>query len=300
MNRILNFKMYKERESVYMDILLMVKAVIIGIVEGLTEFLPVSSTGHMIIIGNLINFKAPTYPKAYVDMFEVVIQLGAILSVVVLYWAKIKDTLVNFLPGKGVSPKESGLRFWIMILIACIPAIVLGFPLKDKIENKLFYPVPVAIALLVGAVWMIYAEYKYRNNNKYNTMSNINARQALIIGAFQCLALWPGMSRSASTIIGGWIAGLSTVVAAEFSFFLAIPMMVGASGLSLIKHNALSICTSQQIIALVIGFIVSFVVALIVIDKFIKFLKRRPMRIFAVYRIFVGVIILILAFKHII
>ncbi|NMM64484.1 undecaprenyl-diphosphate phosphatase [Clostridium sp. P21] len=282
-----------------MDIILILKAVVIGIIEGLTEFLPVSSTGHMIIVGNLINFKAPAYPKAYVDMFEVVIQLGAILSVVVLYWDKIKETLLNFFPGGKVSPKESGLRFWLIILIACIPAIVLGFPLKDKIEEKLFYPIPVAIALVVGAVWMIYAENKYRNNNRHTTISSVNARQALIIGAFQCLALWPGMSRSASTIIGAWIAGLSTVAGAEFSFFLAIPMMVGASGLSLIKHNVLSTCNSSEIIALVVGFVVSFVVALVVIDKFIKFLKKKPMRVFAVYRIFVGIVILALAFTHV-
>lgn len=288
----------KESEREYMDILLILKAVIIGIVEGFTEFLPVSSTGHMIIIGNLINFKAPLYPKAYIDMFEVVIQLGAVLSVVVLYWDKIKETLLNFLPSKRVSAKESGLRFWLIVLIACIPAIIIGFPLKDKIEAKLFYPIPVAIALIVGAVWMIYAENKYRNNNRRGTISNINARQALIIGAFQCLALWPGMSRSASTIIGAWIAGLSTVVGAEFSFFLAIPMMVGASGLSLIKHNVLSTCSSQQIIALIVGFIVSFLVALVVIDKFIKFLKRKPMRVFAVYRIFIGIVILALVFVH--
>lgn len=281
-----------------MDIVLILKAVVIGIVEGLTEFLPVSSTGHMIIVGNLINFKAPAYPKAYVDMFEVVIQLGAILAVVVLYWDKIKETLLNFLPSDRVSAKESGLRFWIIVLIACIPAIIIGFPLKDKIEDKLFYPIPVAGALVVGAIWMIYAENKYRNNNRNITISNINARQALIIGAFQCLALWPGMSRSASTIIGAWIAGLSTVVGAEFSFFLAIPMMVGASGLSLIKHNVLSTCNSAQIIALIVGFVISFIVALVVIDGFIKFLKKRPMRVFAVYRIFVGVIILVLALTH--
>lgn len=281
-----------------MDIVLILKAVVIGIIEGLTEFLPVSSTGHMIIVGNLINFKAPAYPKAYVDMFEVVIQLGAILAVVVLYWNKIKETLLNFFPSERVSAKESGLRFWIIVLIACIPAILIGFPLKDKIEDKLFYPIPVALALVVGAVWMIYAENKYRNNNRHITISNINARQALIIGAFQCLALWPGMSRSASTIIGAWIAGLSTVVGAEFSFFLAIPMMVGASGLSLIKHNVLSTCNSTQIVALIVGFVISFIVALAVIDGFIKFLKKRPMRVFAVYRIFVGLIILVLAFTH--
>lgn len=278
--------------------LLIIKAIIIGIVEGITEFLPISSTGHMIVIGKLIGFNG-FYRKPYTDMFEVVIQLGAILAIVVLYWDKILLTLKNFFPGKSVPAKKSGLRFWIIVLIACVPAVAIGFPLQDKIESKLFYPVPVAAALIAGAVWMIYAEKKYRNNSVRNTIFDVNAKQALIIGAFQCLALWPGMSRSASTIIGAWIAGLSTVAAAEFSFFLAMPVMVGASGLSLIKHNVLATCTTSEIIALAVGFVVSFIVALIVVDKFIKFLKKRPLRVFAVYRLGIGFLILVLAFMKV-
>lgn len=278
--------------------LLIIKAIIIGIVEGITEFLPISSTGHMIVIGKLIGFNG-FYRKPYTDMFEVVIQLGAILAIVVLYWDKILLTLKNFFPNKNVPAKRSGLRFWIIVLIACLPAAAIGFPLQDKIEAKLFYPVPVAAALIAGAVWMIYAEKKYRNNSVRNNIFDVNAKQALIIGAFQCLALWPGMSRSASTIIGAWIAGLSTVAAAEFSFFLAMPVMVGASGLSLIKHNVLATCTTPEIIALAVGFVVSFIVALVVVDKFIKFLKKRPLRVFAVYRLGIGFLILALAFMKV-
>ncbi|WP_050608108.1 undecaprenyl-diphosphate phosphatase [Clostridium niameyense] len=274
--------------------LLILKSIIIGIVEGVTEFLPVSSTGHMIIAGSLIGFNGSVYDKSYIDMFEIVIQLGAILAVVVLYWDKIISTLRNFLPSDRVPVKKCGLKFWLMIVIACIPAMVIGLPFHNKIEEKLFHPLPVAIALLVGAIWMIYAENKYRNNTRSSSIDSINARQAVIIGLFQCLALWPGMSRSASTIIGAWIAGLSTVAAAEFSFFLAIPVMVGASGISLIKHNVFSTCSSMQLIALAVGFIVAFLVALVVIDKFIKFLKKKPMKVFAVYRIFVSIVLFIL------
>lgn len=279
-------------------LLLIFKAAIVGIVEGITEFLPVSSTGHMIIIGKLIGFNG-VYRKEYTDMFMMVIQLGAILAIVVLYWDKIIMTLKNLLPNDRVPVRRCGLKFWIMIGIACFPAAAIGIPFNDKIEEKLFYPIPVAIALLVGAIWMIYAENKYRNNSSRKDIFDVNAKQALIIGAFQCLALWPGMSRSASTIIGAWIAGLSTVAAAEFSFFLALPVMVGATSISLYKHNVFSTSTSIELIALAVGFVVSFVVALVVVEKFIKFLKNKPMKIFAVYRLAIGVLIIGLAMFHI-
>ncbi|MCC5441044.1 undecaprenyl-diphosphate phosphatase [Clostridium botulinum] len=280
--------------------LLILKAIIIGIVEGITEFLPVSSTGHMIIAGSLIGFDGTVYRKAYTDMFSVVIQLGAILAVVVLYWDKIISTLKNFFPSDRVPVKKCGLKFWINIVIASIPAAVIGIPFNDKIEEKLFYPLPVTIALIVGAIWMIYAENRYRNNSKVISIDDVNAKQAIIIGVFQCLALWPGMSRSASTIIGAWIVGLSTVAAAEFSFFLAIPAMIGASGMSLIKHNVFSTCSSIELIALAAGFIVSFIVALVVIDKFIAFLKKKPMKVFAIYRIVLGIVLIILIYTNII
>lgn len=275
-----------------MDFLLIFKAVIIGIVEGVTEFLPISSTGHMIIVGNLINFHEPAYRKAYVDMFEVVIQLGAILAIVVLYWNKIQNSLKNLAPGK------SGFRLWFNIIVAFIPSAVIGLLLHKTIEEKLFNAVTVALALVIGGLLMIFMENKYRRGNTTRSIDDVNVVQAFKIGCFQCLALWPGMSRSASTIIGAWISGLNTVAAAEFSFFLAIPTMVAASGLSLIKLRITM--NSTEIIGLIVGFVVSFFVALVVVEKFIKFLQRKPMRIFALYRILVGIIILILAFKKII
>ncbi|MBI6875751.1 undecaprenyl-diphosphate phosphatase [Clostridium aciditolerans] len=275
-----------------MDFLLIFKAVIIGIVEGITEFLPISSTGHMIIVGNLINFQAPAYRKAYIDMFEVVIQLGAILAIVVLYWKKIRNSLENLAPGK------SGFKLWFNILVAFIPSAVIGLLLHKTIEEKLFNAVTVSLALVVGGLLMIFMENKYRRGNTTRSIDDVNVVQAFKIGCFQCLALWPGMSRSASTIMGAWVSGLNTFAAAEFSFFLAIPTMVAASGLSLIKLKISM--NSAEIVALIVGFVVSFVVALVVVEKFIKFLQRKPMRIFAIYRILVGIIILVLAFTKVI
>lgn len=282
------------------NLIFILKAIIIGIVEGITEFLPVSSTGHMIIVGHLIGFKeggvpAALYTKQYIDAFTMIIQLGAILAIVVLYWNKIMKTFQNFSPKK---PK-SGFKFWFNIFVACIPAGVLGLTFNDWIEEKLFNPITVTAALLVGAIWMIFAEKKYRGKYTTKTIDDINIKQAFFIGCFQCLALWPGMSRSASTIIGAWIAGLSTVAAAEFSFFLALPVMVGVTLKSLLDINIAAL-GMVQIIALIVGFIVSFIVALIVVDKFVSFLKKRPMRIFAIYRILIGIILLVLIIFNII
>lgn len=270
-----------------MEFILIIKAIAIGIVEGITEFLPISSTGHMIIVGNFISFNSPTYPKAYIDMFEVVIQLGAILAIVVLYWDKIFTSLKNLAPGKW------GFRLWLNIIIAFLPSAIIGLALHKMIEEKLFNPITVAIALVFGGILMIIFENKFRRGNKTREIEDVTPIQAFKIGCFQCLALWPGMSRSASTIMGAWVSGLNNVAAAEFSFFLAIPTMVAASGLSLVQTKVSM--DTLQILALAVGFVVSFLVALLVVDKFINFLKKKPMRVFAIYRIFVGVIILGLA-----
>lgn len=272
------------------NLLLIIKSIIIGIVEGLTEFLPVSSTGHMIIVQNLVGFKGET--ENFVEMYTYVIQLGAILAVVILYWKKIKDTLVNFFP-KKVGYEKSGFKFWLMIVVACIPGGILGILFDDLAEEYLFAPIPVAITLFVGGIWMIYAEKRFKTQGSGDRDLNVTAKQAFIIGLFQCLAIIPGMSRSASTIIGGWVVGLSTVAAAEFSFFLAIPVMVGMSSLKLIKMGGLMALTTTEIITLAVGFVVSFIVALIVIDKFIAYLNKKPMKAFAVYRMIFAVIVVI-------
>ncbi|OPJ60105.1 undecaprenyl-diphosphate phosphatase [Clostridium oryzae] len=277
-----------------MDILtLAIKSVILGIVEGITEFLPVSSTGHLVIFENLLHFKSVS--KNYVEMYTYVIQLGAILAVIVLYWNKIKDTLINLFPSKKVSYGESGLRFWLVIVLACIPGALIEIPFGDLADKYLFNYISVAIMLFIGAIWMLYAENRYRNNNKTSNI-NVTAKQAVIVGIFQCLSIMPGMSRSASTIIGGWVSGLSTVAAAEFSFFLAIPVMLGMSLLKILKIGGLMSLTTAEIISLTVGFVVSFIVALMVIDKFISYLKKKPMKVFAFYRIIFAVVVLATGF----
>ena len=262
------------------NILLLLKAIIIGIVEGITEFLPISSTGHMIIVGHFINFEGD-FPK----LFEIIIQLGAICAIIFLYKNKIFDSL------KNLKPRKYGFKLWSTVLTAFIPFGIVAFLFHDTAEKYLMNPLSVSGALLIGGIWMIFAESKYRKNNKTIRLEDVSYKQAVTIGVFQCLSiLWPGFSRSASTIIGGWIVGLSTVAAAEFSFFLALPTMIVASGYSLLKTEL--VLSNIEILSLVVGFIVSFIVALFVVDKFINYLKQKPMKGFAVYRIIVGVLLL--------
>lgn len=270
------------------NLILIAKSIILGVVEGITEFLPISSTGHMIIVGKFINFSGD-----FAKLFEVVIQLGAILAVVFLFRAKILNSF------KSLKPKGEGFKLWTNLILAFIPAGVIGLLFHKTIEAHLMTPVPVAAALLFGGLWMIYAENKYRKNDKIQEIEQIGYKTAFVIGCFQCLSiLWPGFSRSAATIIGGWIMGLSSVAAAEFSFFLAIPTMIIATAFVLLKSAA--ILTIPEIAALAVGFIVAFVVAYVVVAKFIEFLKTKPMKGFAIYRIFVGILILIFAYFKVI
>lgn len=265
------------------NLILICKAAILGVVEGITEFLPISSTGHMVIVGRFINFEGD-----FAKLFEIVIQLGAILAIVFLFKSKIFNSLKNLKPG------EVGFKLWTGLILAFMPTAVIGLLFHERIEQYLMSPIPVAGALVVGGIWMIFAENKYRKNDKIQDVEQVGYKQAFIIGCFQCLSvLWPGFSRSASTIIGGWIMGLSSVAAAEFSFFLAIPTMIIATLFMLLKSSL--IMTLPQVAALIVGFVVSFLVALVVVAKFIEFLKTKPMRGFAYYRILVGVLILIFA-----
>lgn len=255
---------------------LFIKALIMGIVEGLTEFLPVSSTGHLIIVGDLIGFEGSRFHI----MFEIVIQLGAILAVVYYYRNKIIDSI------KHILPPEWGFSLWFKIVIAFIPSAVLGVLLNDYIEKYFFSPFTVAIALIIGGVFMVIAENKFGRSG-LDIMDKVNFHQSLIIGIGQCLSLFPGMSRSASTIMGGMAAGLSVRAAAEFSFFLAIPTMFGASFYSLAKGVAHMSTSEWQ--ALGIGFVVSFIVALLAVDRFLTFLKKHSLKSFAYYRIVLGI-----------
>lgn len=276
-----------------LDFLFILKAIIIAIVEGLTEFIPVSSTGHMILASSIIGFNDP---KVFVDMFEVVIQLGAILAVVVLYWKKIKDSVIEFFTyifTKGKKGK-TGFQFGINVLIGCIPMGVIGIVFYRQIK-MLFNPKIVVAGLIVGGILLIIIENKFRKNRKYSTknIDSITPLQSLKVGVFQVLAVWPGMSRSASTIMGGWVAGLSTPIAAEFSFFLAVPAMIGSTAKDLFEFD-FSMMNMTLWITLIVGFIVAFIVSLVVMEKFVAYLKKRPMRVFAVYRVGVGIIFAIL------
>lgn len=276
-----------------MEILLILKSVIIAIVEGITEFLPVSSTGHMIIASDIINF-SKTAGVDFVNMYEVVIQLGAILAIMVLYRKRIIDSVIHL--------KDYGFKMWFYIFLAFLPSAIIGIIVNDLIKSKLFNSVGVSVGLIVGAIILLFVEKYFSNRNlnlKTDDIKDISLKQAVGIGCFQVLSLWPGMSRSSSTISGAWIFGCSTKLAAEFSFFLAIPTMIGASVFELFGMDYTNF-TSNHGIALVVGFLVAFLVALLVVDTFIKFLKKYPMKYFSYYRILVGILLIILVSFNII
>lgn len=268
-----------------MSIIIILKTIFLGIVEGITEFLPVSSTGHMIIVEHFIKLSEN---KAFVSAFEVIIQLGAILSVLLIFWS-------NLWVFSGTKEEQkSKWILWSKVLIAVLPAAVLGLKFDDYIEEKLFNPLVVAIALIFYGIVLIVMENhnSKKKSFKVNTVKHISYKAALGIGVFQCLAMVPGTSRSAATIIGGILFGLNRKIAAEFSFFLAIPTMFGASLLKVLK---LGIAFSlEEWIIIFIGFIVSFVVALAVIKLFLNYIKDKDFKIFAYYRIVLGIIVLFL------
>lgn len=247
-------------------------AIILGIVEGLTEFIPVSSTGHLILAGNLLGFIGE---KA--NTFEVVIQLGAILAVAIIYWKKIVSMLH---PKEILNFKENKLNVW-HIAVAIIPIIIVAFLLHKYIKEYLFSPFTVIIGLVVGAIVMIIAE-NFSSPNSIKQIDKISMKQALLIGLIQCLSLWPGFSRAGATISGGLFAGLNRKAAAEFSFIIAIPVMIAASGFDMLKMwNSLNM---QDLAILAVGFIVSFIVAYAAVLFFLRLLDKYSLRVFAYYR----------------
>lgn len=277
-----------------MDLIFILKAIVIAIVEGITEFIPVSSTGHMIIAGDLIGFESNEFTK----MFEVVIQLGAILAIVVLFWGKLFGLLKSLL-----RKEESGIKFTKAFLIGSIPAVVLGFALENTIDTYLFQTWTVLAGLVIGAFLLLFAEGKFRDKATVMEVDQITWKQALMVGLFQCLAMWPGMSRSSSTIVGGWVNKFSSKVAAEFSFFLAIPIMCGASLVKLIKfqkETGLQTLDSTEITSFALGFVVAFIVALLCVKGFVTYIKKKPMKIFAFYRIGISVVLAVLALTGVI
>lgn len=279
-----------------MNILEVIKAIILGIVEGITEWLPVSSTGHMILVDEFLKLKMSDEFK---EMFEVVIQLGAILAVVLLYWKKIfpfgkKDNahpLKN--TGFGSYIKTDIFSMWFKVLIACVPAAVVGLLFDDKI-NELFYnPWTVAIALIVfGIAFIVIEKWNKSKSSRINDISELTYKTALIIGMFQLIAaIFPGTSRSGATIVGALLIGVSRVVAAEFTFYLAIPVMFGASLLKLVKFGF--DFTGTELVILLSGMVTAFIVSVFVIKFLMDYIKKHDFTVFGWYRIVLGALVIL-------
>ncbi|MBS1592274.1 MAG: undecaprenyl-diphosphate phosphatase [Bacteroidetes bacterium] len=261
-----------------------IETLIIAIVEGLTEFLPVSSTGHMIITSSIMGIEK----DAFVKLFEIAIQLGAILSVVVLYWKKFFDF--------------AKWQFYLKLIVAVIPALVLGKLLADKIDALLESPITVAISLIAGGIVLLFID-KLFTKSTIKEEKDITYVKGFIIGIWQCLAMVPGVSRSAASIIGGMQQKLNRKVAAEFSFFLAVPTMAAATGYKLLKtykETPEIIKDKHNLMLLGVGNLVAFIVAMLAVKFFIGYLQKHGFKIFGWYRIVVGVIVLVLIYKGVI
>ena len=265
-----------------------IKAILFGIVEGITEWLPISSTGHMILLNDLIKLNVT---DEFYSMFEVVIQLGAILAVVLIYFKEIFPW--GF--GKNKNDTKKTLNLWGKILVACIPAAVLGLLLDDWLDEHLYNSVVVALALIIYGIIFIIIERKKVGTRKTKSIDDISYKQAFQVGMFQLLSLVPGTSRSGSTIIGGLLVGLDRKVAATFTFFLAIPVMVGASLLKILKYflKTGTVFTSLEWSILIVGCIVAFIISIVVIKFLIKYIKKHDFQVFGWYRIVLGILVLI-------
>ena len=279
----------------------LLKVLILSIVVGLTEFLPVSSTVHLILVNQFVKLE----PEGFSNAFNVIIQLGAILSVVVLYferlnpWSKSKIRLPkNYDDLNGQSkayfilshPDKKTINLWLKVIVGVLPAMVLGLLFDDLIDAYLFNPMTVAAMLLIWGLIIIFVE-KRNKKIKYESLANVPYITILMIGFFQCLAMIPGTSRSAATIMGAMILGLSRPAAAEFSFFLAIPTMLGATLLKLVKN--LGGFTGYQWLLILIGMVLSFIVAFVVIKKFLSYVKKHDFIPFGIYRIILAVIVFV-------
>lgn len=278
-----------------------IKSIILGIVEGITEWLPVSSTGHLIIVNEFLNLNVSSDAEvnaAFIEMFDVVIQLGAIMAVVLIFWKKLfpfgKKNNVKPLSqsGFGACIKMDIMQMWFKVIVACLPAAVVGVILDDWIDEHFYNPWVVAIALIVFGIAFIIIENRNKNMKaKVTTIDQLTYKQAFIIGVFQLIAaLFPGTSRSGSTIVGALLIGISRTVAAEFTFFLAVPVMFGASLLKLIKYDGGF--TGAQLGILAVGMIVAFAVSVFIIKFLMDYIKKHDFKIFGWYRIILGALVL--------
>ena len=256
----------------------MLKVILLGIVEGITEWLPISSTGHMILVDEFIKLNVP---KDFMEMFLVVIQLGAILAVCVIYFHKLNP----FSPKKSAKEKRETVDIWGKVIVGCLPAAVIGLAFNDKID-ALFYNAPtVAFTLILyGILFIIVENYNKHREPQVGELSDLTYKIAVIIGCFQVLALIPGTSRSGATIIGAMILGTSRFVAAEYSFFLSIPVMFGASFLKLVKYG-------MEVTILVVGMLVAFIVSIVAIKFLLGYIKKNDFKAFGVYRIVLGIVV---------
>ena len=268
------------------------KAILFGIVEGITEWLPVSSTGHLILLDSFIHLDVS---EAFYEMFQVVIQLGAILAVIVLFFHKLNP----FAPSKNEVQKKATWSLWFKVVVAVIPSAVVGLLLDDWMDEHLYNYIVVAIMLVVYGVAFLFVEKWNRDRQfRIKNVYEIDYRTALLMGAFQCLSLIPGTSRSGSTILGAIILGVARPAGAEFSFFMAIPTMLGASGLKLLKY-ALEIVKGEalapnttEIAVLIVGCVVAFVVSLLAIKGLMEYVRKHSFSVFGVYRIILGIVVL--------
>lgn len=273
----------------------LLKALLFGVVEGITEWLPISSTGHMILLNEIMPFQ--NVSEGFYSMFEVVVQLGAIMAVVLLYWKKIWPFGRSEKTG-AIGLKTPIVLLWVKILIACVPAAVIGLLFNETFEALFYNYVCVAIALIVFGVAFIVVENSHKGRKaKIRSLSRLDYKTALLIGLFQVLAaIFPGTSRSGATIVGALMLGVSRKVAAEFTFFLAIPVMFGASLLKLLKFGLAF--TGAELAILLVSMAVAFVVSVVVIRFLMDYIRKHDFKVFGWYRIVLGVIVLLFACFH--
>ena len=272
-----------------------IKAIVLGIIEGITEWLPISSTGHLILADEFIKLGVS---EEFKEMFDVVIQLGAIFAVILLFWNKLwpfttrKESSGVMPIGRLCGIKRNSAGIWVKVIIACIPSILIGLPFEDKIDELFFNPTVVSIALIVYGIAFILIEH-FNKNKTYavNSMHALSYKTAFFIGCFQVLAMIPGTSRSGSTILGAMLIGASRTVAAEFSFYLAVPTMFGASLLKLLKFGFHF--SSIEMVVLAAGMVTAFVVSVIAIKFLLGFIKKKSFAAFGYYRIALGVLVLL-------